>query len=222
MQAGIDGIMSGISAVFSGAWNVILNVVIGAINLVVSTVNSGLNSAWSIVSGIFNGIASVISNTMGNAYSTVYNVIESIKGFFNFRLSFPHIPMPHITYSLVYVPLLGDIPDPQTIRCDWYADGAVFTRPTMFGINGGRPMVGGEAGPEAILPVSTLIDYVQTAADKAQLRGVGAIVSAIERLADRETVLEIDGQSFARTTASARDSVDGSRQSFADRGLATV
>lgn len=222
MQEGIGQIMNGISGVISGVWNTIVSVVGGAINMVVQTVGGGLNSAWSIVDGIFNSIVSVISNTMGNARDTVSGVINAIKGFFNFNISWPYIPLPHISYSLINVPLLGDIPDPTSLRVDWYADGAVFTRPTMFGINGGRPMVGGEAGPEAILPVSTLIDYVQTAADKAQLRGVGAIVSAIERLADRETVLEIDGKSFARTTASARDSVDGSRQSFADRGLATV
>lgn len=222
MYEGIGQIMNGVMSTFSGVWNIIMSVVDGAINTVVQTVSGGLNSAWSIVDGIFSSITSVVSNAMGNARDTVWWAIDAIKGFFNFRISWPHVPLPHLTYSLINVPLLGDIPDPQTIRCDWYADGAVFTRPTMFGINGGRPMVGGEAGPEAILPVSTLIDYVQTAADKAQLRGVGAIVSAIERLADRETVLEIDGKSFARTTASARDSVDGSRQSFADRGLATV
>lgn len=222
MHKGISQIMNGVMSTFAGAWNIIMSVVDGAINTVVQTVGGGLNSAWSIVDGIFNSITSVVGNAMGNARDTVWWAIDAIKGFFNFRISWPHIPLPHLTYSLINVPLLGDIPDPTTIRCDWYANGAVFTRPTMFGINGGRPMVGGEAGPEAILPVSTLIDYVQTAADKAQLRGVGAIVSAIERLADRETVLEIDGKSFARTTASARDSVDGSRQSFADRGLATV
>ena len=31
--------------------------------------------------------------------------------------------------------------------------GGIMTRPTMFGMNGGFPMVGGESGAEAILPL---------------------------------------------------------------------
>lgn len=35
-----------------------------------------------------------------------------------------------------------------------FASGGIMRRPTMFGINGNRPMIGGEAGAEAILPLS--------------------------------------------------------------------
>ena len=47
----------------------------------------------------------------------------------------------------------------------WYAKGGIMTRPTMFGMNGGSPMVGGESGAEAILPLdrfwNTLQNYMK-------------------------------------------------------------
>jgi hypothetical protein len=44
---------------------------------------------------------------------------------------------------------------------EWYKNGGIMTRPTMFGLNGNNAMVGGEAGPEAILPISNLRTYIK-------------------------------------------------------------
>ena len=46
---------------------------------------------------------------------------------------------------------------------EWYAKGGIMNDPTVFGINGNRLMVGGEAGAEAIAPIDTLLGYVRTA-----------------------------------------------------------
>lgn len=144
MQAGIDGIMSGITGIVSGAWNVIMGVVSGAINGVVTTVQNGLNTALSVVQGIFNGIESVIDGAMNGAKNIVSGVIDAIKGFFNFRISWPHIPLPHIHYDLIEVPLLGKIPNPATLSISWYAKGGVFNGPSVIGV--------GEDGPEGVVP----------------------------------------------------------------------
>lgn len=146
MQAGIDGIMSGITGIISGAWNVIVSVVGGAINGVVTTVQNGLNTALSVVQGIFNGIESAIDGAMNGAKNIVSGVIDAIKGFFNFRISWPHIPLPHIHYELIEVPLLGQIPNPATLSVEWYAKGGIFNGPSVIGV--------GEAGPEAVVPLS--------------------------------------------------------------------
>lgn len=146
MQAGIQGIMSGITGIISGAWNVIVSVVGGAINGVVTTVQNGLNTALSVVQGIFNGIKSAIDGAMNGAKNIVSGVIDAIKGFFNFRISWPHIPLPHIHYELIEVPLLGQIPNPATLSVEWYAKGGIFNGPSVIGV--------GEAGPEAVVPLS--------------------------------------------------------------------
>lgn len=144
MQAGIQGIMSGITGIISGAWNVITSVVGGAINGVVTTVQNGLNTALSVVQGIFNGIESAIDGAMNGAKNIVSGVIDAIKGFFNFRISWPHIPLPHIHYDLINVPLLGNIPNPATLSISWYAKGGVFNGPSVIGV--------GEDGPEGVVP----------------------------------------------------------------------
>ena len=48
---------------------------------------------------------------------------------------------------------------------EWYKKGAILNQPTAFGINPmtGAAMVGGEAGPEAVAPIDTLMNYVKTA-----------------------------------------------------------
>lgn len=146
MKSGIQGIMSGITGIISGAWNVIVSVVGGAINGVVTNVQNGLNTALSVVQGIFSGIESAINGSMNGARNIVSNVISAIKGFFSFRISWPHIPLPHIHYDLINVPLLGNIPNPATLRINWYAKGGVFNGPSVIGV--------GEAGPEAVVPLS--------------------------------------------------------------------
>lgn len=140
----ITSVMSGITGIVSGAWNVIMGVVSGAINGVVTTVQNGLNTALSVVQGIFSGIESAVSNAMNGAKNVVSGVISAIKGFFNFRISWPHIPLPHIHYDLIEVPLLGKIPNPATLSISWYAKGGVFNGPSVIGV--------GEDGPEGVVP----------------------------------------------------------------------
>ena len=80
--------------------------------------------------------------------------IEAIKGFFNFQISWPHIPLPHFSISGSANPLdwlSGGLP---SIGIEWYAKGGIMTKPTVFGQNGNNLMIGGEAGNEAILPLN--------------------------------------------------------------------
>lgn len=210
----LDGLLS----IGSGLLNSLLGVVTGILNAIVNIFTGQFNAVLSVAQGVFSGILAFIGEKMDGAKSVVSGALSAISDFFSgCRLQLPSIPLPHFNVSGSFS---LDPPGVPSIGVEWYAKGAVLKRPTLFGFNGGRAMVGGEAGPEAIAPVSTLVDYVQTAAERAQLRGTGAIVDAIERLAKRKTVLNLDGRAIAEGTASARDSVDGTRQTFVDRGLA--
>lgn len=83
------------------------------------------------------------------------SVIDKIKGFFDFEFKWPTLKLPHISYDLITVPVLGEIPDPRTLSVQWFAKGGIMTQPTIFG--------GGEAGPEAILPIDRLQGFIDTA-----------------------------------------------------------
>ena len=92
--------------------------------------------------------------------------------------------------------------------------------PTIFGVNGNSLMAGGEAGPEAILPIDRLEGYIVGAVEKTmQNANLQLLVNAIEDLADRAIELKINDRTFATATASASDSVNGLRSAFRSRGL---
>lgn len=69
------------------------------------------------------------------------------------------IKLPHFDISGSF-----SISPPKTpkLSVEWYAKGAILNRPTIFGRNGRNLIGGGEAGPEAVLPISNLLDYMRT------------------------------------------------------------
>lgn len=212
----LDGLLS----IGSGLLNSLLGVVTGILNAIVNIFTGQFNAALSVAQGVFSGILAFIGEKMDGAKSVVSGALSAISDFFSgCRLQLPSIPLPHFNVSGSFS---LDPPGVPSIGVEWYAKGGVLTRPTLFGTNGGRAMVGGEAGPEAVAPISTLQDYVRIAVESADSAATSRIVAAIDKLADRVTVLEVDGREFARATAGQRDHVDGARQGFADRGLAST
>ncbi len=147
---------SAIGSVTSSIWNGIRSTISGIANGISGVVSGAWNAVRSITSSTWSGVVSTISGIFNGAIGIVTGIVNRIKGAFNFRLKFPdisipHIPMPHFSLSGSFDPLKGKIPH---VGIDWYAKGGLMTSPTMFGMNGNRPMVGGEAGDEAILPLN--------------------------------------------------------------------
>jgi TP901 family phage tail tape measure protein len=119
-----------------------------------SSILNIFNGILSTASNIWNSIKSTISNAIDGAKNAVSNAIQTIKNLFNFNIRWPHIPLPHFSVSGSANPLdwlKGQIP---RIGIEWYAKGGIMTKPTLFGMNGNRAMIGGEAGAEAILPLN--------------------------------------------------------------------
>lgn len=172
IQGALDVILGIVQAVlqvltgdWSGAWDTLSNVVSTYLSTISSTISSIMGGIASIISGIWDGILGTTSSIWGGikgaisgaidgAKSAVGSAIEAIKGFFNFQISWPHIPLPHFSISGSANPLdwlSGGLP---SIGIEWYAKGGIMTKPTVFGQNGNNLMVGGEAGKEAILPLN--------------------------------------------------------------------
>lgn len=110
---------------------------------------AAIGAATAAGEGAFNALGDTVSSVMNGARDTVSGIVDAIKGFFNFDLSFPELQLPHIEYTLIDVPVLGSIPDPTTFHIEWYAQGALFAphSPTVAGIGEGRY-------PETALPLS--------------------------------------------------------------------
>lgn len=117
---------------------------------------------------IFEKVRGFIEDPIGSAKEFVRNAIEDIKGFFDFEWHLPDLKLPHIHVgSYIDVPVLGTIPDPRTLRVDWY-DKAMDTPrilkdATIFGMAGGRLLGGGESGEEVVSGKNTLIALIKDA-----------------------------------------------------------
>ncbi|MFG6062200.1 hypothetical protein, partial [Salmonella enterica] len=68
----------------------------------------------------------------------------------------PEMPkMPHFSLQTSSKTIAGkEISYPSGIGVEWRAKGAIFTRPTIFGMNNGKLQGAGEAGIEAALPLN--------------------------------------------------------------------
>ena len=119
-----------------------------------SSISNVFNGILSTASNIWSSIKSTISNAIDGAKNAVSSAIQAIKNLFNFNISWPHIPLPHFSVSGSANPLDWLSQGVPSIAIEWYAKGGIMTKPTLFGMNGNRAMVGGEAGAEAILPLN--------------------------------------------------------------------
>lgn len=150
-----ESIRSTISSKLSSAKSTVSSLMSG----ITSTMSSGLSSALSTVSGKFSSIYSTISSKMSAARDTVGNAISALKSKFNFSWSLPHLKLPHVSISGSFSINPPSVPH---FGISWYKDGGILTRPTIFGAAGNNLLAGGEAGAEAVVPLATLWDKLET------------------------------------------------------------
>lgn len=152
--SGAQSLWSSFTSTLSNLWSGLVSTGSNLFNNLSSTISGIFNGILSTASNIWNSIKSTISNAIDGAKNAVSNAIEAIKNLFNFNISWPHIPLPHFYVSGSANPLDWLSQGVPSIGIEWYAKGGIMTKPTLFGMNGNRAMVGGEAGAEAILPLN--------------------------------------------------------------------
>lgn len=186
--------LQAIGALFSSIWNGILNLISNIWDGIINKIKSVLNSIKSVITGVFseikgvvsnvwNGIKGTISNAISGAFNVVSNIIGRIKGLFNFKFQWPHIPLPHFSISGSANPIKWLTQGVPKLHVSWYAKGAIFDKPTIFDTMNGLKGVG-EAGPEAIAPISKLQDYVSQAVS-GNMAEMELIMSKILSLLER-------------------------------------
>ena len=154
----ISNVLNAISSVISSVWNTISSIISGVVNTIGSVISSGFNAAKNTVSNVFNGIKSTIDNVINTAKNIVKSGIDGIVGFFRgMKLEFPKIKLPHFSISGSFSLNPPSIPK---FGIEWYKKGGIFDQPTLFNTSSGLKGVG-EAGAEAVTPISVLRTYVR-------------------------------------------------------------
>lgn len=162
----VNAIKNTVTTVWNGIKNTISTVVNGIKNIVSNVFNGVKNTASNIFNGIkntatnvWNAIKNAITAPIEAAKNTVKNVIDRIKGFFNFSWSLPKLKLPHLSITGHFSIAPPSVPH---FSIDWYKEGGIMTKPTMFGLNGSSLVAGGEAGAEAILPLKGFYDKLES------------------------------------------------------------
>ncbi len=160
----ISSIAHSISATLSSVWNGIRTTASSVWNSIRSTASSIWNSIRSTASSVWNGIKTAITNPIQSASSTVQGIINRIKGFFPISIGriMSNIKLPHFSISGEFSLNPPKVP---SFDIDWYAKGIIFNAPTLIPTMNGVKGVG-EAGPEAVSPISVLQTYVGSAVQR--------------------------------------------------------
>lgn len=176
LQQGVTSIMQGTMVAINGVMQGILSIVSGVWNSVKTVFTGACNAVSGAISGAFNGIKSVIDSTMNGAKNTVSGALDAISGFFaGLHLQFPHINLPHFSIS-------GDFsivpPSVPSISVSWYRTGAIAMGASVVGI--------GEAGPEAVVPLSgpEMDPFADAVAGRMAQRGGNAGTTVVYNIGD--------------------------------------
>ena len=174
IRQAMPGIISAVLQIVSNIGSTLIQnlpaILRSALNLAISVIKSLLNLAWttvkSIVSGIIgtfssfgssivakirsglSGVVSAITHPFTSAWSSVKNAVNRIKNIFPLRMGriFSGVKLPHFHISGGKIPWgIGGAGKKPSVSVEWYAQGGIMTKPTLFG--------GGEAGAEAIMPL---------------------------------------------------------------------
>lgn len=150
-------VFNAIRSVTSTVWNGIKNAITSVVNGIKSVVTSVWNGIKSVTSSVWNGIKNAMTKPVEAAKNIISKAIEKIKGFFaNLKLKFPKIQMPKLPVFHMEGKFSLNPPSVPHLSVKWNAEGGILTKPIIFGANNGVLQGGGEAGPEAVLPIAKL------------------------------------------------------------------
>ncbi|MFV0527764.1 MAG: phage tail tape measure protein [Lachnospiraceae bacterium] len=208
-------VFGAISSTISSIWTTLSSTLGGIIDGIKDKFSKGFNAIKDVltpiidtIKGVIDGLGSAITAMKDTVSGAVSKIVETIG----------NIKLPHFSLKKSSVSILGkEIEIPSGFNIDWYADGGIMTRPTVFGANGNSLQVGGEAGREAILPLTeeTLAGIGKGIAATMNGNGNAEIIALLKQLVAKNTDMYMDGDKVGSIT----DTVQGKRAKWSERGV---
>ena len=184
---GIKGIaaasLAAVKGLYTAGFTFIDKLTGGKLTAIKDKFFQGMNAAGNAVKGALDGIKNWFSEKLTAVADFVKGIIDKIRSFFSLEIPTPKIKLPHFSISGEFSIAPPSVP---SLSIDWYAKGGVMTKPTIFGASGGKLLGGGEAGDEAILPLSALWEKLsifikRELKDKENEKESGSVITSFIR-----------------------------------------
>lgn len=210
----VTSVFNAIKSVTTSVWNAIKNAITHPVQTAKSTVTSIFNGIRSTISSVVNGVKSTVSSAFNaiktamispieTAKSKIQGIMNKVKGIFPLRIGrvFTGLSLPHISVSGGKAPFgIGGKGSLPHFSVSWHAKGVIFDTPTLFpALNSWHGV--GEAGPEAVSPISTLQDYIGAAVQKYMPQPIDYSLMAevfANACAKMGITIELNGREFGR------------------------
>ena len=179
-----------------------------SIKVIAKTVGDALVSAWKSVTdtavklwtglkdslaSIWDGIKSKATAVWDGITGFIHNAIEKIKSFFRFEWELPKIKLPHFKIEGKFSLNPPQVPH---LSIEWYRkameNGMILTSPTVLPTANGGYRGFGDAGPEAVVGVSSLKSMISSAVSAAMPKNAAG--------GNMTVIMELNGTEFARAT----------------------
>lgn len=160
------------------------------INTMKENVSNKFSDMKNLALEKFEAIKQGITDKITAAKDVVGNMIERIKGFFNFHWELPHLALPHFHVSGSMNPIDWFTQGVPSISVDWYRKAydnpIMFTRPTVLQTPGGYKGFGDGAGAEIVMSLNKLREVagqqnITINVYGAQGQDVNQLAKAVER-----------------------------------------
>ena len=172
IKSTVTSLMSSIKSAITTAWENIKSTVSNVLSSIGSAISNGFNSALSTVTSVLNSIKSTMSSIWDGAVSIVKGAVDKLKSLVNFQWSLPKLKLPHFSISGSFSLSPPSVPK---LSIEWYKkamqDGLILNKPTVLPASDGSLRGYGDAGPEAVVGVSSLRSMINDAVAAAGAGG---------------------------------------------------
>ena len=167
LKVGFDAV----KGYFSDAWQKVKDDTTQAWDNVMGTIKG----AWDTVKQTFTDWKDGVFQTFGEIYDKIKEIWDNLGAMFQAGFD---IKLPHISVTGGVAPYgIGGQGTLPKFNVDWYANGGILTNPTIFGMQNGRFLGGGEAGAEAVLPLSNLEEMIVNGMTTAMGSGGDTVIN---------------------------------------------
>ena len=160
---GLKIAFTAVAGFFKGLWDGMkenVSSAIGGIKFILNTFKTFFTNIWG-------GIKTVFVNVWNGFVAIAKAPINAILGMFNGLIKGINFIIGGINKIKIDIPDWDFLPKnvqgkqlgfniPKIGSVSYLAEGGILNQPTLFGMQGNKGLIGGEAGPEAVIPLSKL------------------------------------------------------------------